>query len=224
MLAKRRVALALVLAVMTGLLTFAVWRTGLVATLNAVVLQLREAGPAVFFIAMALLPAIGFPLMAFTLAAGPVFAPTLGGGWVILWSLAAVMTNLLLTYWLADRAVRPLVARVLAYFGFRLPDHLSASAWQLSLIVRLTPGPPFWAQSYLLGLVRVPLIPYLTVSLGVLAGYIVALVWGGEALASGNGRLALAALSVLAIAVATLQLLRKRTVRRQAAPAAISAK
>jgi uncharacterized membrane protein YdjX (TVP38/TMEM64 family) len=223
-LAKRRLSLAITLAVLGAGLAFLVVKTGLLETFNAVIFHLREAGPVVFFVAMALLPAAGFPLMAFTIAAGPVFSPTLGAGWVILWSLSAVIINLLLTYWLADRAIRPLVTRVLAYFDFRLPDHLVASAWQLSLIVRLTPGPPFWVQSYLLGLVRVPLVPYLTVSLGVVAGYIVALVWGGDAIASGNGRLALAAIGVLAVSAAALQLLRKRTARRQAALATPLAK
>jgi uncharacterized membrane protein YdjX (TVP38/TMEM64 family) len=218
-LTKRRLALAAVLAVLGGALVVVILKTGLMDTLNAVILRLREAGPAVFFVAMALLPAAGFPLLAFTLAAGPVFGPTLGTGWVIVWSLAAVIVNLLLTYWLADRAFRPLVSRLLAYFDFHLPDNLAGSAWQLSLIVRLTPGPPFWVQSYLLGLVRVPLVPYLTVSTGVVAGYLVALIWGGEAIVSGNGRLAFAAIGVLAVSVAGLQLLRKRAVRKQGPPA-----
>ncbi len=223
-LTQRRLALAAVLAVLAAALIVVILKTGLMDTLNTVILRLREAGPAVFFVAMALLPAAGFPLLAFTLAAGPVFGPTLGAGWVIVWSLTAVVVNLLLTYWLADRAFRPLVSRLLAYFDFRLPDNLAGSAWQLSLIVRLTPGPPFWVQSYLLGLVRVPLVPYLTVSTGVVAGYIIALVWGGEAIASGNGRLAFAAVGVLAVSIAGLQLLRKRTARRQAALAAPLAK
>lgn len=217
---KRRLALAAVLTVIAAVLAVVVIKTGVMDTLNTVILHLREAGPAVFFVAMALLPAAGFPLIAFTLAAGPVFGPTLGAGWVIVWSLAAVVVNLLLTYWLADRAFRPFVSRLLAYFDFRLPDNLAGSAWQLSLIVRLTPGPPFWVQSYLLGLVRVPLVPYLTVSTGVVAGYIIAIVSGGEAIASGNGRLAFAAVGVLAVSIAGLQLLRKRTARRQAAHAA----
>jgi uncharacterized membrane protein YdjX (TVP38/TMEM64 family) len=223
-LTNRRRALVAILAVLAVGLVAVVLKTGLVDLLNSVILQLREAGPGVFFVAMALLPAAGFPLIAFTLAAGPVFGPTLGTGWVIVCSLLAVVVNLLLTYWLADRALRPLVARLLNYFDFRLPDNLSASAWQISLIVRLTPGPPFWVQSYLLGLVRIPLVPYLTVSTGVVAGYIVALVWGGEAIASGNGRLALAAIGVLAVSIAGLQFLRKRTARRQAALAAPLAK
>lgn len=216
-LTNRRRALVALLAVLAAVGVVVVLKTGLMDLLNAVILQLREAGPAVFFVAMALLPAAGFPLLAFTLAAGPVFGPTLGTAGVIGCSLLAVVVNLLLTYWLADRAFRPLVARLLNYFDFRLPDKLSASAWQISLIVRLTPGPPFWVQSYLLGLVRVPLVPYLTVSTGVVAGYIVALVWGSEAIASGNGRLALAAIGVLAVSIAGLQFLRRRTARRQSA-------
>lgn len=196
-----------------------VWRSGLMATLQAIVLTLREAGPGVFFVAMALLPAVGFPLMAFTLAAGPVFGPTLGTGWVIGWSLMSVMANLLLTYWLAHRAFRPLVTRLLAWFGFQLPVSTSGSAWQLALIVRLTPGPPFWVQSYVLGLIRVPLVPYLVVSMLVMAGFIVALVAGGEAAVQGNGLLAIVAISVLVISGAVLQLLRKRTARRLAAVA-----
>ncbi len=216
---KRQLVLAVVVAGLVAAAGLVVWRTGLMATLQAIVLTLREAGPGVFFVAMALLPAVGFPLMAFTLAAGPVFGPTLGTGWVIGWSLTSVMVNLLLTYWLANRAFRPLATRLLDWFGFKLPDSRSGGAWQLALIVRLTPGLPFWVQSYVLGLIRVPLVPYLVVSMLVMAGFIVALVAGGEAAVQGNGRLAIVAISVLLISVAVLQLLRKRAARRLVAPA-----
>lgn len=214
---KRQLVLVAVGVLLVAAAVLIVWRTGLLATLQAIVLTLREAGPGVFFVAMAFLPAVGFPLMAFTLAAGPVFGPTLGTGWVIGWSLTAVMVNLLLTYWLANRAFRPLATRLLAWFGFQLPDNTAGGAWQLALIVRLTPGPPFWVQSYVLGLIRVPLVPYLVVSMLVMAGFIVALVTGGEAAFQGNGRLAIVAISVLLISMAVLQLLRKRTARRLAA-------
>jgi uncharacterized membrane protein YdjX (TVP38/TMEM64 family) len=214
---KKHILLAASLGGLLAVVVIAVLTTGLREAADAVVLDLREAGPAVFFVAMAVLPAVGFPLMAFTLAAGPVFGPELGAGWVIVWSLAAVVGNLLLTYWLANRALRPLVSRLVTYFEFTLPDVTAAGAWQIALIVRLTPGPPFWAQSYLLGLIRVPLVPYLLVSISVMAGYIVALVCGGVALANGNGRLAFAAAGILVIAVAALQLWRKRTARQRAA-------
>ena len=218
---KKRLMLAAGFAALIVVLVFLTLQTGLMEAVDAVVLGLREVGPGVFFVAMALLPAVGFPMMAFTLAAGPVFGPTLGTGWVIGWSLTAVVANLILTYWLANRALRPLVSRLLTYFDFRLPDGTAGDAWQMTLIVRLTPGPPFWVQSYLLGLIRVPLVPYLVVSMLVMAGYIVALVCGGEAIAEGNGQLALAAAGILVVSVAALQLLRKRTARRRAAAALI---
>ena len=204
---------------MTAVLVLLVLTTGVIGAVDAAVLKLREAGPGVFFVAMALLPAMGFPMIAFTVAAGPVFVPTLGTGGVIVSSISAVVANLLLTYWLADRALRPLASRLLTYFEFHLSDGVAENAWPMTLIVRLTPGPPFWAQSYLLGLIRVPLVPYLVVSTLVMAGYIVALVCGGEALAKGSGRLAVTAVAIVVVLVAATQLLRKRTARRKAAAA-----
>lgn len=203
-----------------GLLAFA---SGLGEALETVVLGLREAGPVVFFLAMALLPAVGFPMLAFTLAAGPVFGPRLGVGWVIAWSLLAVLGNLLLSYWLANRAVRPLVARLLTTFDCRLPDGAAGDAWQVTLITRLTPGPPYWLQCYLLGLMRVPLTPYLVVSLLVMTGYLVALVVGGEAISQGNGRLAFAAGGLLVVFIAVLQVVRNRLARRRIAAHAVLA-
>src|SRR3954462_12229290 len=40
--------------------------------------EIRVRGPWVFFAAMALLPAVGFPVMAFGLTAGPAFSERLG--------------------------------------------------------------------------------------------------------------------------------------------------
>lgn len=194
-----------------------VWRQEFRGAVDVIVLGVREAGPLAFFLAMAVLPAAGFPLLAFTLAAGPVFAPSLGAGVVIACSLAAVTANLLLTYWLSQRALRPFATRLLARFGYDLPVGVS-SPWELTLIVRLLPGPPFWAQSYLLGLLRIPLLPYLAVSAGVLAGFIVALVLGGQALMQGNGMMALRAAAVVGVVAAVLQLVRRHLARRKASP------
>ncbi len=214
---KKPLLLTLGLAVVAAAVGAVLFSSTLIELVDAVVFGLREAGPVVFFLAMALLPAAGFPLLAFTLAAGPVFGPTLGTGWVIAWSLTAVVANLLLTYWLANRALRPFVGWLLRHFGITVPGNTTEGAWQITLIVRLTPGPPFWVQSYLLGLIRVPLAPYLVVSTSIMAGYIIALVSGGAAMAEGNGRLVAVAAGVLVVSVAVMQLLRQRTIRRRTA-------
>ena len=218
---KGRVVLAAGLVALVVALAFAALNVGLLDAAESAVVGLRDVGPVAFFAAMALLPAVGFPMIAFAIAVGPVFGPTLGTGWVMVCSLSAVVVNLLLTYWLANRALRPLVSRLLAYFEFNLPENIPGGAWQLALIVRLTPGPPFWLQNYFLGLIRVGLAPYLVVSTLVMAGYILALVLGGEAIVEGNGRLAFAAIGALVVFVAALQLVRQRAARRRAAAALI---
>ena len=214
---KKRLWRAGFLAAVIAGLGLLVLNSGVIGAIDTVILGLRETGPVIFFAAMALLPAVGFPMLAFVLAAGPVFGPTVGIWWVIGWSLLAVVANLLLSYWLANRALRPLVSRLLTRFDYRLPEHPARDAWQVTLLTRLTPGPPYWVQNYLLGLMRVPLTPYLVVSTLVMAGYLVALVLGGEAISQGNGRLAFAATGVLVVLAVALQLWRKHAARRRAA-------
>src|SRR5450631_917685 len=110
---KKHFVLAAGLFAFVVVLLVTAWQAGVMRAVDGVIAGLRDAGPAIFFVAMALLPAVGFPMLAFTLAAGPVFGPVLGPGWVIGWSLAAVVANLLLTYWLTNRALRPFVVRLL---------------------------------------------------------------------------------------------------------------
>jgi hypothetical protein len=66
------------------------------AGVEATMVFLREAGPVAFFAAMALLPMAGFPMAPFILAAGPVFGPELGAGWVIACAVGAVAVNVAL--------------------------------------------------------------------------------------------------------------------------------
>ena len=136
----------------------------------------RVIGAGPFFAAMAVLPAIGFPVMAFSLSAGPAFAPQLGLGWVITLVVLSLGINVTLTYWLARYALRPFIERLVQWLGYSLPqlhkdDHLS-----LALLTRIMPGPPFFAQSYLLGLAKVPFWTYLWVSWSISSVYSVALV------------------------------------------------
>lgn len=173
------------------------------------VMRLREAGPVVFFLGMALLPAVGFPLMPFSLAAGPVFGPTMGAAPVIVCAISAVLVNVTLSYWLAARALRPLVARLAELLGYRLPVNRAETAWQITTIVRVAPGLPFFMQSYLLGLTRVPFGPYVTMSTLIPAAYLTAIILGGNALWEGRTGTLLIALGLLALVGAIVHLLRK---------------
>ncbi|HWA08922.1 MAG TPA: hypothetical protein VG838_05585 [Opitutaceae bacterium] len=176
--------------------------------------RLRDAGPVVFFLGMAVLPVFGFPLMPFSLAAGPVFGPTLGAGTVIGCAVSAVAVNVTLSYWLAAKALRPLVARLAELLGYRLPAGAAAGAWQITTIVRVAPGLPFFMQSYLLGLVRVPFGPYVVMSTLIPAAYLTAIILGGDALWQGRAGMFLIAAGLLGLTGAVVHLLRKRQASR----------
>ena len=68
---------------------------------------IRNAGPWAFFAGIAILPAFGAPLMAFTVTAGEAFSPLMTMPGVIAAAMAAIAANLALTYWMARYALRP---------------------------------------------------------------------------------------------------------------------
>lgn len=201
---------ALLLAIAVGLIAWGVHAAGAKELVERVILELRGAGAPWFFTAMALLPAVGFPLLPFALAAGPVFAPTLGTGGVVACSILAVVVNVTLSYVLASTVLRTVVQKLMVRLGYHLPDPRRESAWFFITLVRLAPGLPFWAQSYLLGLMRVRFGAYLAVSTLVPASYLTGTIVFGDALMQGNKRAAFTALAVIGLVGVTLFLLRRR--------------
>jgi uncharacterized membrane protein YdjX (TVP38/TMEM64 family) len=175
------------------------------------------AGPAVYFGAMALLPAVGVPMAPFALAAGPLFGAQLGFAALILFSILAITVNLTLTYWLARRWLRPFLAQLLARFGYALPVVKGGDITDLIVLLRATPGIPFFAQNYLLGLANAPFGRYLAISCAIQWTINVAFLLFGEALSQGRGKTVLTAVLLLvAITVAT-NLARKHLMRKKAA-------
>lgn len=155
------------------------------ATVNAV----RDAGPVWFFGAMAVLPALGFPLLPFALAAGPVFGARLGLAGVVACAVAALSCNVSLSYAIASRALRPWTARLLARWGYgEVLERRRDFGWKWVLFVRLAPGLPFFVQSYLLGLTRARFAPYVAISTVVPGFYIAGTVWFGDALWRAHAR------------------------------------
>jgi uncharacterized membrane protein YdjX (TVP38/TMEM64 family) len=167
------------------------------------------AGPGVFFSAMALLPLAGVPMSPFALSAGPLFGARLGTPVVVLLGLAAITFNLSVTYWLARRWLRPLLSRVVQRLGYRLPEVERGDATDLIILLRVTPGPPFFVQNYLLGLAEVPFGRYLVISCAVQWSYNIAFILFGDALSQGRGKMAMVAIGLLAALVVGTHLVRK---------------
>jgi uncharacterized membrane protein YdjX (TVP38/TMEM64 family) len=170
---------------------------------------IRDAGPVAFFGSMALLPSFGVPLSPFSLTAGSVFAGSLGMPLVIVLALSAISFNMLFSYFLARRAFRPLLEKLVVRLGYQLPEVAAGDATDLIILLRVTPGVPFPVQNYLLGLARVPLGKYTVISCAVQWSFNAAFILFGDALLQGKGKLALVGLCGLVALTVGTHLVRK---------------
>jgi uncharacterized membrane protein YdjX (TVP38/TMEM64 family) len=139
-----------------------------------------EAGPLTFFMAMAVLPALGFPLTPFFVMAGAVFGARMG----LLGSVLALSLNLALCYWIARSGLRRPLRSLFARFGYEIPDFERESTGVLRFValVKMAPGVPGFAKNYILGLVGVPFWTFFLYSLLFTGLYAAALTVLGQSL------------------------------------------
>lgn len=116
------------------------------------------------FWALVFLPGLPIPTSALLFTAGVVWRenPLMAVGLCML----AMLLNLTWTYWLAAGPARRIVERILASSTrVRIPEVSKGDHLKLILVMRLTPGFPFFFQNYVLGFMRPPFLLYLPVSL-----------------------------------------------------------
>ncbi len=187
---------------------------------EAVIRRAIAAGPGVFFTAMAVLPGLGMPNLAFALTAGPIFGEQLGFVAVTLYGLAAITFNLTVTYWLARRWLRPLFSKWFERLGYEVPKVESGDMTDLIVLLRVTPGVPLFVQNYLLGLADAPFGRYMLISCAAQWSLNAAFILFGSALSQGKGQLALYAVMLfVALSVGT-HFVRKHYGKKKAAAAA----
>ena len=187
------------------------------ALMDRCIQVIRDAGPVTFFVAMALLPAVGIPLLAFTMTAGEAFAPQLGFTGVIVASLAAIGVNLALGYWVSRYALRPVLAGLMKRYGYSVPRVTDDNALTVTLLVRITPGPPYALQACVLGLAEVPFRLYMIVSWLAVTPWALGGIFLGKGLFSGKAGMAGTGLCVLIVAVIVVQIVRRKYFRRKVA-------
>lgn len=212
---KLLIKLGAALAVVLGLAALVLAGVDLKALIGTVLELVRGAGPATFFGAMALLPAVGVPFLTFMLPAVPVFGPQLGTPTVVALGLLAAFTNIAFTYSLARWGLRPLVAQLMVKLGFKLPEVESGDQTDLLVILRVTPGIPFFAQHYLLGLAHVPFGRYLLLSSLLSLPQVAALMLFSDALLHGRGKIIFLSAGALVALTAMTHLLRRHYGRKK---------
>ena len=175
---------------------------------------IRSTGPVTFLVATAFLPAFGAPLSVFTLTAGELFAPAMTMPGVIVAMMVAIAANLAFTYYLARYALRPVLSKVIRRYGYSIPSVTPENALSVALTLRLTPGPPFALQSYMLGLAEVPFRLYMIVSWLCILPWAVGAIVVGKGVFNGNFMLVSYGIGVIAVATFVVNILRKKYVKR----------
>jgi uncharacterized membrane protein YdjX (TVP38/TMEM64 family) len=111
---------------------------------------------------------------------------------------------------------RPLLEKLLKRLGYAVPQMQDSDLTDLTILIRVTPGPPFFVQNYLLGLAGVPFGRYMLISCVVTWVYTAAFVLFGDALLHGKGKMAMLAGSLLIIAIVITHWARKHYGKKKA--------
>jgi uncharacterized membrane protein YdjX (TVP38/TMEM64 family) len=155
---------------------------------------IQSARPMPFFTAMAILPALGFPITPFYILAGAAYTPAVA----LVGSTLALAANLALCYAVA-RFMRRMIERLLRRFEYPLPDLAArrGAAFRLAVAVRFAPGVPFVAKNYAIGVARVPFPVYFALSMLISGASAAFLILLGKSLFEHE--LAIPAIAVLAV-------------------------
>ncbi len=173
--------------------------------------RVRDLGPIPFFIALTLLPAIGFPTTPFFLLAGAAF-----GVWVsILGSFIAQGINLAFCYWLSRRYLRGFLEKLIAKTKYSIPQVKKEHFVRVTLLIKITPGPPNFLKTYILGLAGIPFGIFFLISLPTSVGYGIGIIVLGDSLLEGNTGQAIVGVGILVVLMIGIRMLREYLLRRK---------
>lgn len=200
----------ILLAVLAAVAGFVAWRMGLVEwvlSMKEPVLAWCRSHPVALFAAIAILPGLGFPASPLLILAGAVWGSDLGS---CLLAIAATALNMAWTYAAAAGPARKVVARILGTRWDKWRDMDHRNLLKLTLLLRITPGLPLVLQNYTLGLLAVPFVPYLLISIPINGLFVTGFVLTGGAIFEGSLAAAIVGLSILIAAALTIKIIRGR--------------
>ena len=105
---------------------------------------------------------------------------------------------------------------MIAQTRFKIPTLEADSHGELTVILRITPGPPFFVQSYLLGLAGVRFGTYFLISWSIGMSNAIGVILFGDAILHGNTGMILVGLSALVAVALIIHFLRRRYAKKTA--------
>ncbi|MEZ4333206.1 MAG: hypothetical protein R3F35_15705 [Myxococcota bacterium] len=192
--------------------TSAIGPEGAAARLEQVIERLRRSPPALFFAAFVVASLLPFPIALFYMASGAAF----GVGPSLLWFAGALVISNLLLHAGSRGVLHQAFQRLAARRGHRIPDFDSPLDEALFiLLVRLTPGIPYFLQNVILAAARLDLVRFVVLSVAIQMIYATGFIVLGRSAFDGSLVWLLAALAFLvALTVAARLLARRRATPR----------
>jgi uncharacterized membrane protein YdjX (TVP38/TMEM64 family) len=183
------------------------------ALLRGVFEELSRSHPAVFFGVMSVVCVFPVPVSLFYVASAALFGTAASLGWISV----ALVINMTIAHSAASSLLRPAIARLLEARAMKIPEASGRSdELLLILLVRITPGIPFFAQNLLLGLADVDLLRALVVSLPIQMIFATGFVVLGQSAFDGDLGMAVLAVGLIGSASIAARLLHRRFGRRLA--------
>jgi uncharacterized membrane protein YdjX (TVP38/TMEM64 family) len=168
--------------------------------------------PWLLFAGLVVLPAFPIPTSALLLLAGTVWRDRPVAACAI--CLLAIALNMSWTYWVAARPGRGLVVKLLTVMKIRVPELPEGNDLRVILLMRLTPGFPFFVQNYVLGFLRVPFRLYLPVSMGCNGMISVGVVLSAAGVADGNLVPILTGVALIIVGFVVVQWIKAKILKR----------
>lgn len=163
--------------------------------------------PWILFVAIVLLPALGFPVSVLLVLAGVVWGAT---PLTCLVALLAIVLNVICSHLAAAGVAKPLINRVFGDRFKKWQDLEPSGHLRIALVLRVTPGVPLCVQNYVISMIGIPLSTSLLVALPVTGLYVCGFVLTGGAVFEGKIGLLVTGVSLLFVAVVLVRWLRRR--------------
>jgi len=161
--------------------------------------QLKAAPAPLYFAILTLALLAPVPVSVLYVTAGPLF----GVATSLAWIAPVLLVNSLLVYGIGATALRPALRARLARYGRDLPQLTTRSDQLLFIVlIRVTPGIPYFVQSWTLVLAGVALGPFLLISVGIQMVYATGFVVLGRS--AFEGQLGVTVLAVVFLVAAGL--------------------
>ncbi len=161
------------------------------------------------FVSIAILPGLILPCAPLLILAG-IWGNEAGVGIACLYSILALIINLIWTYWFAYGIGNRVINKILKKFGHEIPQLPNENLLQWSVIFRLTPGVPFIFSNYTLGLLKMPFVKYLLVSIPIISITDCGFILASAGIFGGNWKYIWGGISILVILVIFSNMISKK--------------